>query len=133
MRIAAAPRQLKNIAALPHLNKMILNQNQRPKTRKYGHAGTGGYHKFGTPVREVKANIRRRIQRRKSDPDLEEVYLEGEKFRALIAHPLLAPPPCFFFGKCRAASVCCKQGKAVCEACAATLPGQRLPLPDPRD
>ena len=41
------------------------------------------------------------------------------------------PPPCFFFGKCKSRAECEKQGKTLCEACAAKLPGQRYPLRAP--
>lgn len=47
-------------------------------------------------------------------------------------HTLEGPPPCFFFSQCKAHSVCYRQGKSVCAACAAGLTGQIRPLLDPR-
>jgi hypothetical protein len=69
-----------------------------------------------------------RPQRRRNFADAEEYDPE----KICRKNPLLGPPPCFFFDKCRAQADRCKQGKAVCAECAANLPGQELPLKDPR-
>jgi hypothetical protein len=57
--------------------------------------------------------------------------IAGAKALAHI-HTLKGPPPCFFFAECHAYSTCYRQGKSVCDACAATLTGQIRPLEDPR-
>jgi hypothetical protein len=43
----------------------------------------------------------------------------------------VAPPPCFYFDACHGVATACRNGKALCEKCAAKTPGQLYPLRQP--
>ena len=47
--------------------------------------------------------------------------------------PLVAPPPCFYFGECKRRAEVEKQGKAVCTSCAGKLRGITYPLRAPQE